>query len=91
MKNIILIALALTMLSCRAMYGFEPTFTMGMSESDFKQKNRPELVSATDDGTRIYRTYYARTNYKFFFFQKEKLVRFEKGTYPDDYQLIRYQ
>lgn len=91
MKNIILMALALTMLSCRAFVGFEPTFTMGMSESDFKKKNKPELVAANEeDATRIYSTYHASTNYKFFFFRNEKLVRFEKGIYADDYKSFRY-
>ena len=90
MKNFLFIGLAITMLSCRAMYGIEPTFTMGMSESEFKQKNRPELVSAAKDGSRIYSTYHVLTHYKFFFFENEKLVRFEKGEHPDDYQLFRY-
>lgn len=91
MKKLILIGLALVMLSCRAFVGFEPTFTMGMSESDFKKKNKPELVAANEeDGTRIYSTYYASTNYKFFFFRNEKLVRFEKGIYADDYKSFRY-
>lgn len=91
MKKLLLIGLALVMLSCRAMVGFEPTFTMGMSESDFKKKNRPELVAANEeDGTKIYSTYHASTNYKFFFFRNEKLVRFEKGIYADDYKAFRY-
>ncbi|UKT64436.1 hypothetical protein [Pedobacter mucosus] len=91
MKKFILIGLVSIMLSCKAFYGLEPTFTIGMSESDFKLQNRSELVSAANDGTKIYRTYNAFTSYKFFFFQKEKLVRFEKGTLADDYQFIRYQ
>ncbi|WP_316824838.1 hypothetical protein [Pedobacter miscanthi] len=90
MRKLILIGLALVMLSCRAFVGFEPTFTMGMSESDFKKKNKPELVAANEDGTRIYSTYHASTDFKFFFFRNEKLVRFEKGKNADDYQLLRY-
>jgi hypothetical protein len=87
MKKLILICLAMMTLSCKTFfYGKEPTFTMGMSENEFKQKNKPEMVLATEDGRRIFRTYNPFTKYKFFFFKDEKLVRFENGEYPDEYK-----
>lgn len=91
MKKLFLMCiLATTLLSCKSFfYGVEPTFTMGMAESEFKLKNKPEMVSASEDGRRIYRTYNALTQYKFFVFKNDKLVRFENGTYPDDYKFLR--
>lgn len=71
------------------MYGHEAKFTMGMSETEFKEQNKPELVSATEDGRRIYRTSYVTTGYKFFFFKQSVLVRYENGTQPDDYLYMR--
>lgn len=88
-KLILLVGLAITLLSCRAMYGHEAKFVMGMSESEFKETNKPDFVSATEDGQRIYRTQYVPTGYKFFFFKEEKLVRYESGVEPDDYLYIR--
>ncbi|WEK18692.1 MAG: hypothetical protein P0Y49_18070 [Candidatus Pedobacter colombiensis] len=86
MKKLILLAgLAITLLSCRAMYGHEAKFTMGMSETEFKEKNKPDFVSANEGGRTIYRTMYVGTGYKFFFFKEGKLVRYENGTRPDDY------
>lgn len=75
-------------LSCKTiLYGKEIVFTMGMPEKEFKEKNRKaEMVYATDSGDRVYRTYNQLTDYKFFFFRNEKLVRFEKGTQPDEYK-----
>lgn len=91
MKKSILICLALMSLSCnRFFYGAEPTFTMGMSEKEFTEKNKPLLVLATEDGNRVFRTYNALTNYKFFYFKNEKLVRYENGTYPDDYKFTPF-
>jgi hypothetical protein len=90
MKKVILICLAMMMLSCKTFfYGVEPTFTMGMSEKEFVEKNKPELVSATEEGDKVYRTFNHLTNYKFFYFRNEKLVRFEKGTYPEEYKFDR--
>jgi len=63
---------------------------MGMSEKDFKEKNKSEMVFATEDGNRIFRTYNRLTEYKFFFFKNGKLVRFENGTNPDDYKFSQF-
>lgn len=87
MKKLILIGLALMTLSCKTfLYGPEANFTMGMSEKEFKEKNKSEMVLATEDGNRVFRTYNKLTHYKFFFFKNEKLVRFESGTAPDEYK-----
>ena len=90
MKKILLIlSLAMMMLSCQSLiYGYQPVFTMGMSEKDFVEKNnnKQELVLATEDGNKVFRVYSTATVYKFFYFKNEKLVRFEEGTNPDDYK-----
>jgi hypothetical protein len=90
MKNLFLIGLAMMMLSCSIMYGVQPIFNMGMSEQEFREanKNKPELVLATEDGIKVYRTLVSALDYNFFFFRNEKLIRFEKGTHADDYKFI---
>ena len=82
------------MLSCQALvHGVQPTFTMGMSEKEFTETNKQELVLATEDGVRVYRTenFHQLTNYKFFYFKDDKLIRFEDGLKPDDYKWISIQ
>lgn len=77
-------------LSCKTFfYGVEPTFTMGMSEREFVEKNKPELVLATEEGDKVFRTFNPLTNYKFFYFKNEKLVRFENGTHSEEYKFNR--
>lgn len=88
-KILILICLAATMLSCNALiYGYQPQFTMGMSEREFVEANKgkQELVLATEDGNKVFRIFSTAVNYKFFYFKNEKLVRFEEGSNPDDYK-----
>ena len=73
------------MLSCKSfLYGVEPNFTMGMSETEFKEKNKSdvELVLATENGNKVFRTHTQTLYYGFFFFKDEKLVRYEKGLEP---------
>ncbi|WP_131535881.1 hypothetical protein [Pedobacter nototheniae] len=91
MKKLILICLlAVAASGCKVIYGTDANFTIGMSESDFMTKNKATLVSATENGDNIYRTFYQLTDrYKFFFFKKGKLVRFEEGINSDDFQYIR--
>jgi len=92
MKRLLFICLAMMMLSCQSLfYGVEPTFTMGMTQEEFVANNKPEMVLATEEGITVFRTYNPLTNYKFFFFKNEKLVRFENGTDPNDYKWISVQ
>ncbi|WP_316820445.1 hypothetical protein [Pedobacter gandavensis] len=81
-----IICLAMMLLSCKVMYGPTPKFTMGMSEKEFKEKNKSEMVLATEDGEKIFRMYNVLTDYSFFYFKNGKLVRFENGNHPDDYK-----
>lgn len=89
MRKLAILCLVMTIMSCKSsfFFGTEPVFTMGMSEADFNEQNKAQMVFATDQGTTIYRTYHAKTSYKFFTFENEKLVRFDSGTHPDDYKL----
>ena len=85
-----MLCLASTMLSCQSLvHGVQPTFTIGMSEKEFTEKNKQQLVLANDAGVKVYRTenFNQLTNFKFFYFKDGKLVRYEDGLKPDDYKL----
>ncbi|MFZ4861066.1 hypothetical protein ACL9RF_02685 [Sphingobacterium sp. Mn56C] len=94
MKKVILIGLTLVMFSCKTLlYGSDPKFSLGMLETEFvnKNKNSVDLVFGDKSGINIYQSYNSlRGVYRFFVFQNEKLVRYETGSYADDYKLIHY-
>jgi hypothetical protein len=88
MKRLLLIFVVLSTMSCSVMK-YEPKFTMGMTELEFRELNKAAIpVYGDDKGTKIYRTVNLYGAYKFFVFDKEKLVKFEEGTQPDDYKYI---
>ncbi|MCJ0742478.1 hypothetical protein [Pedobacter montanisoli] len=91
MKKLLLIGLAACIMSCKVLGYGEPTFHIGMSETEFKQSNRyASYVYGDDTNTRIYRTFNQYQGaYKFFIFSKDKLVRFEEGSLPDDFKYMR--
>ena len=91
MKKLVLLLLVLGTMSCNVMQYYEPKFSIGMEEQEFKRFNKSAVqVYGDQKGDVIYRTYNNITqSYKFFVFEKQKLVKFEEGTYPDDYRLIR--
>jgi len=69
---------------------YEPQFTMGMTEEEFKNANKSAVAVYGDNkGITIYKGYneLLRT-FKFFVFSKEKLVKFEEGNLSDDYKFI---
>lgn len=69
---------------------YEPKFTMGMTEQEFKNANKSAIsVYGDNKGITIYKAYNElfRT-FKFFVFSKDKLVKFEEGTFADDYKFI---
>jgi hypothetical protein len=89
MKKLILILLVLGTMSCNVMK-YEPKFTIGMTELEFKQLNKSAMqVYGDEQNVHIYRTFNAySTLFKFFVFSKEKLVKFEEGKELDDYKYI---
>lgn len=91
MKKLVLLLLVLGTMSCNIMQYYEPKFSIGMEEHEFKRCNKSAVqVYGDQKGDVIYRTHNNITqSYKFFVFEKQKLVKFEEGTYPDDYRLIR--
>jgi len=91
MKKLVLILLVLGTMSCNVMQYYEPKFTLGMEEQEFKHFNKSAVqVYGDQKGMVIYRTFNQLTNtFKFFRFSKEKLVQFEEGIYPDDYKSMR--
>lgn len=92
MKKLLFILIVLGMMSCNVVQYYEPKFTLGMEEQEFKRFNKSAVQVFGDQvgSAVIYRTYNQITeSYKFFVFEKQKLVKFEEGTYPDDYRLIR--
>ncbi len=92
MKKLILIFLVLGTMSCNIMQYYEPKFSIGMTENEFKELNKGAvLVYGDQDDTVIYRTFneYAKS-YKFFAFSRHKLVKFEEGSYPDDYKFMAF-
>ncbi len=82
MKLFKVLAITVIINSCDA-----PQFAVGMSEEEFKRKNKVELVYADTD-----QTIYKKVNYplggalvvKFFYFQEGKLVRFYQGQQEPD-------
>ncbi|WP_199120642.1 hypothetical protein [Pedobacter sp. ASV28] len=89
MKTVVLILLVLSTLGCSVMQ-YEPKFSLGMTEQEFKKANKDAIQAYGDDkGMVIYRTFNSLTqSFKFFRFSKEKLVQFGEGIYPDDYKLL---
>lgn len=78
MKKIILL-LAITFAACKS-----PTYKLGTSESKFKSQNKTdaELIEKSGSYTvyRIPQHENARqTEYKFYYFQDEKLIRVYQG------------
>lgn len=92
MKKLLLLLLVLGTMSCNVVQYYEPKFALGMEEQEFKHFNK-SAVQVYGDQTNaavVYRTYNRITEaYKFFVFEKQKLVRFGEGTYPDDYKFMR--
>lgn len=91
MKKLLLMCLlAATLLGCNTIQYYEPKFTIGMTEQEFKKLNGSAVqVYGDDSDMLIYRTYNAMTeNFKFFRFSKQKLVQFGEGIYADDYKLM---
>ena len=91
MKRLLLILIVLGTMSCNVVQYYEPKFSLGMEEQEFKHFNKSAVqVYGDQNGSVIYRTYNTITeSYKFFVFEKQKLIKFEEGTYADDYRLIR--
>ena len=92
MKKLLLLLLVLGTMSCNVVQYYEPKFTLGMEEGEFKRSNKSavQVYGNQNDASVVYRTYNHITEaYKFFVFEKQKLVRFEEGTYPDDHRLMR--
>jgi len=91
MKKLLLMSLlAATLMGCNVIQHYEPKFSIGMTEQEFKNLNRSAVqVYGDERDILIYRTYNAMTeNFKFFRFTKQKLVQFSEGTYADDYKLL---
>ena len=66
-------------MSCRLMR-YEPKFTIGMAEPEFKRLNKSAMqVYADDQDIDIYRTYNPYGFYKFFGFSEAKLIKFKEG------------
>jgi|GEM_PF-1757908 len=93
MKKLFLILIVLGTMSCNVTQYYEPKFTLGMSEEQFKKINKSAVRAYGDEtGVLIYRTYNAITEtFKFFRFSNQKLVQFGEGYYPDDYKLLPIQ
>lgn len=91
MKKLVIILFVLGTMSCNVTQYYEPKFAVGMEEQEFKKLNKSAVqVFGDQSEVIIYRTYNQITEaYKFFVFEKHKLVRFEEGTYPDDYKFTR--
>jgi hypothetical protein len=90
MKKLLFILIVLGTMSCNITQLYEPKFTLGMEETEFKNINRyATKVYGDQAGVVIYRTYNQYTeSYKFFMFDKQKLVKFQEGTYKDDYRFL---
>ncbi len=90
MKKLLFILIVLGTMSCNITQLYEPKFTVGMEETEFKNANRNATkVYGDDKGVAIYRTYNRITEgYKFFMFEKQKLVKFQEGAYRDDYRYL---
>ncbi|WAC39086.1 hypothetical protein [Pedobacter sp. SL55] len=92
MKKLLLVLIVLGTMSCNVVQYYEPKFSLGMEEQEFKRFNKSAVQVYGDQNSSavIYRTYNHITEaYKFFVFEKQKLVKFEEGTYPDDHRFIR--
>ncbi len=91
MKKLLLLLVVLGTMSCNVVQYYEPKFSLGMEEQEFKRLNKSAVqVYGDQSGAVIYKTYNTITeSYKFFVFEKQKLIRFEEGTYPDDYRYIQ--
>ncbi|MDN3586272.1 hypothetical protein QWY86_06310 [Pedobacter aquatilis] len=96
MKKLLFICLmAVVAWGCKSVSYYEPRFTIGMSETDFKQENpKSLLVSSADDNTKIYRTTYngwrpVPEPYSFFYFHNGKLTKFVKSDRLDDYKFMQ--
>lgn len=92
MKKLVLLLLVLGTMSCNVMQYYEPKFTLGMEEQEFKRFNKGavQVYGEKNNDTVIYRTFNQITNsYKFFVFEKQKLTKFEEGSYPDDHKFMR--
>lgn len=89
-KLLLMSLLAATLTGCNPIQYYEPKFSIGMTEQEFKNSNRSAVQVYGDEREMIiYRTYNALTeNFKFFRFSKQKLVQFSEGTYADDYKLL---
>jgi len=90
MKKLLFILIVLGTMSCNITQLYEPKFTIGMEETEFKHLNRyATKVYGDQNGVVIYRTYNEVTEaYKFFLFEKQKLVKFQEGAYKDDYRFF---
>ncbi|MNJ97659.1 hypothetical protein D3C87_154120 [compost metagenome] len=94
MKKLLLLLLVLGTMSCNVVQYYEPKFTLGMEEQEFKRFNKSavQVYGNQNDASVVYRTYNEITKaYKFFVFEKQKLVKFEEGSYPDDHKFMRMQ
>jgi len=91
MKKLLLILIVLGTMSCNITQYYEPKFSLGMEEQEFKRSNKSAVqVYGDQKGGVIYRTYNEYTrSYKFFAFENQRLLKFEEGTYPDDYKFMR--
>lgn len=96
MKKLLFICLlAVAALGCKSISYYEPKFTIGMPETEFKLSNpRAALVSSADDGNKVYRTTYEGWRpvpepYSFFYFHNSKLTKFVKSDRLDDYKFIQ--
>lgn len=87
MKKLLLILVVLGTISCSA---YKPSYTVGMSEIDFIQKNKvAKKVVADARGITIYRTRNGmQSMYAFFAFDKGKLFRYEDGANDYDYKFM---
>lgn len=93
MKKLVLILIVLSTMSCSVVQYYEPKFTLGMEEQDFKRANKSATqVYGDEKGVLVYRTYnHITETFKFFRFSNQKLVQFGEGIYPDDYKLLPMQ
>lgn len=93
MKKLVLILIVLGTMSCNVTQYYEPKFSLGMEEQEFKHLNKSAVkVYGDEKGVLVYRTYNQITEtFKFFRFSKQKLVQFGEGVYADDYKLLPIQ
>ena len=76
MKKLLLLLLVLGTMSCNVVQYYEPKFSLGMEEQEFKHFNKSAVqVYGDQNGSVIYRTYNTITeSYKFFVFEKQGIL-----------------